>query len=344
MRRLTSVMSAFIAVVVVAGLSYWAGTNALVPPELAVESHQQETYQVAEGSVGRVTRVAVSASWKTVQTLLAGADGVVTSVVHQPGSAAAPGDVLLTVDLEPVVVAAGAVPMFRALQEGMTGPDIRQLQELLLTAGFLEGPADGRFGPITAVATKRWQRSIGAEPDGIVDAGALLFVARLPVRLDVTARIGEHISAGAELVRVLGEQPDIIALVSASQRAELESGMSISIDSPTGATWSGRLGSFESLNDGRYAAAITGDPCGEPCDIPVGGETALSGEIELVPETAGPVVPRSALIQQPSGGLAVLLPDGTPRAVDVLAEADGFAVVDGLDVGTVIVLPSPPSP
>jgi len=40
----------------------------------------------------------------------------------------------------------------------------------------------------------------------------------------------------------------------------------------------------------------------------------------------------------------VTLSDGTTRPVRVLAEADGFAVVDGLPAGTVILLPSPPAP
>ena len=74
------------------------------------------------------------------------------------------------------------------------------------------------------------------------------------------------------------------------------------------------------------------------------GETALSGQIVLVPDTSGVVVPASALVQQPSGALAVTLADGTSRSVRIVVEADGFAVVEGLDTGLIIKLPEAPIP
>ncbi len=328
---------------VIAGLGYWAGTNAIVPPELPVDEHETQTYSVATGSVERTIDIAVGASWSTTRTLFAGGDGVVTSVLHEAGALADAGDVLATIDLEPVVIAEGPVPMFRTLQRGVEGPDVAQLQELLRANGFLDGLADGAFGPVTEAAVKRWQRSIGAREDGIVNPGALLFVEGLPVRLEVLPSVGGRISTGGDLVRVLGHRPSFVATIGQSQWAELATGMTVAIGGPEGETWPGELGPFELQPDGRYSAPLTGELCGDACDvIAVAGETALSGSIELVPETEGVVVPTSALVEQPSGGLAVTLADGGSAEVRILAEADGFAVVEGLETGTVIVLPSPP--
>lgn len=342
LRRIVAVVAAAALVAAIAGLGYWAGTNAVVPPELPVDEHETQTYAVATGAVERSIDIAVSASWSTTQTLFAGSDGVVTSILHEAGALAKAGDVLATIDLEPVVASEGAVPMFRTLQRGVEGPDVAQLQRLLRAKGLLRGPADGAFGPITEAAVKRWQRSIGARRDGIVDPGALLFIEGLPSRLEVLPSVGGRITTGDDLARVLGERPAFVATIGASQRAELATGMVVAIGGPEGETWPGELGPFELQPDGRYSARLSGELCGDACEgIAVAAETALSGSIELVPETEGIVVPTSALVEQPSGGLAVTLANGGSVNVRILAEADGFAVVEGLEPGAVIVLPSP---
>lgn len=341
-RRTANAVLAAAIVAGIAGLGYWAGVNAVAPPEIAAETHSRQTYAVENGTVARSIDVPVTALWSTARTLFAGTDGTVTSIVHQAGELAESGDVLATINLEPVVVAPGQVPMFRRLQKGTRGPDVAQFQALLRTKGFLRGPADGRFGLKTVAAAKRWQKSVGATQDAILDPGALVFVGSLPARIEVTATIGERVSTVDELVRVLEAKPAFVATVSGSQRGELTSGSSITIKAPGGGTWRGTVGSFVQLADGRFQAALTGELCGSACDVvPVNGETTLSASIELVPETSGPVVPTSALIQQPSGDLAVTLADGTVRSVQVKAEADGFAVVEGIKPGTVIQLPSP---
>ncbi len=344
MQRPATVLGAAGTLVAVAALAYWAGTNAVAPPQLPVEEHTLQTYRVEGGTVGRSIELPVTASWSTSRTLYADSDGVVTSVAHQAGDSAKLGEVIASVNLEPLVVAEGEIPMFRTLGRGVEGPDVAQFQEFLRRLDFLEGAADGRFGPLTSTATRRWQRSIAAQDGGSVAPGSLVFIERLPARLEVLAVVGQRISAGSDFVRVLEETPDFVATVSASRRSELTSGMSLSIDTPDGGSWGGELGSFEPVEDGSYSAQVRGTLCGQDCQlVPVGDQTALSGTIELVPKTEGPLVPASALVQQPSGESAVMLVDGTARPVSVIAEADGFAVVQGLEPGTTILLPSPPS-
>jgi hypothetical protein len=342
-RRLPTLVLSVLGLVAVGGLGYWAGANAVVPPELPLDEHETLTYEVATGAVERTIKIAVSASWSTTRTLFAGSDGVVTSVVHEPGAIAQAGEVVATIDLEPVVVADGPIPMFRTLQHGVEGPDVAQFQRLLATLGYFDDPADGRFDAATEAATRLWQRSTGAPEDGGVDPGALLFVEGLPVRLEILAIVGQRIGIGSEFVHVLGNRPTFVAKVGSSQRAELVTGMTVTIAGPEGETWTGKLGPFEVEPDGRYASTLSGELCGEECDsVAVGGETALGGSIELVPKTEGVVVPTSALVEQPSAGLAVALADGGIAPVSIVAEADGFAVVEGIEPGTVIVLPSPP--
>lgn len=54
------------------------------------------------------------------------------------------------------------------LRIGSTGPAVRQLQQLLINAGFNPGPVDGIFGPQTQAAVIAFQRSRGLVQDGIV--------------------------------------------------------------------------------------------------------------------------------------------------------------------------------
>ncbi len=333
------------SLVLVALVAYLAGRTAIAPPELPAEERSATTYVAAEGTVGRTVRVGVTVSWPVERTVTASRDGMVTSIAHERGDLLEAGGTPLTIDLEPVVVASGSVPMFRTLRRGIEGPDVAQLQALLRQLGFLAGPADGRFGPTTEAAVKRWQKAIGATADGIVEPGELLFIDRLPARAEVVPAVADRVNVGSPLLRFRAAQPVFRALVGASLRAELASGMAIEITAPDGTRWRGVLGTFLPRDDGRFEVEITGNLCRDACGvIPVDGETALDGAIVLVPETQGVVVPTAALVQEPSGSVVVVLADGTTQPVKIVAEANGFAVVEGVPPGTTVRLPSPPEP
>lgn len=235
--------------------------------------------------------------------------------------------------------------MFRTLKRDVNGPDVAQLQALLRSLGYFTGRADGRFGPATEAAVKRWQRVIGAAAHGIVEPGDLSFLDQLPARAAVIPAVGERVDVGSPLLRVFAARPTSRALVSAAFRSELASGMAVDIQGAVGTRWQGVLGTFRALADGRFEVDIASDVCADRCTaIPVDGETSLEGTVVLVPETRGPVVPTSALVQGASGSVAVVLADGTTREVRVIAQANGFAVVDGLAPGTTVRLPAPPGP
>ncbi|MFW5641698.1 MAG: lytic murein transglycosylase [Roseicyclus sp.] len=61
-------------------------------------------------------------------------------------------------------------PAFRAGwprgDRALTGDERRELQTRLTAAGFSTGGIDGRIGPMTADAVRRFQRSVGVVPDG----------------------------------------------------------------------------------------------------------------------------------------------------------------------------------
>jgi peptidoglycan hydrolase-like protein with peptidoglycan-binding domain len=56
----------------------------------------------------------------------------------------------------------------RILRLGSRGPDVVQLQHILASLGYYNGPIDGIFGPRTFRAVQALQRENGLVVDGIV--------------------------------------------------------------------------------------------------------------------------------------------------------------------------------
>lgn len=76
------------------------------------------------------------------------------------------GAVLLTASGRPVFVIQGQVPAYRDLAPGVSGEDVRQLEQGLLRLGFDPGPVDGVYDQLTGAAVAKWYQSKGSEPFG----------------------------------------------------------------------------------------------------------------------------------------------------------------------------------
>ena len=68
---------------------------------------------------------------------------------------------------------AGAVESFATLKKGMQGEAVRQLQERLISLGYLSGKADGYYGTDTAEAVYNFQKRNGLSRDGVAGAKTL---------------------------------------------------------------------------------------------------------------------------------------------------------------------------
>jgi peptidoglycan hydrolase-like protein with peptidoglycan-binding domain len=76
------------------------------------------------------------------------------------------GDVLLTASGRPLLILQGKLPAYRDMVPGISGEDVRQLQQGLARLGFYHGPIDGVYTPQTSVAVAKWYRSKGRDPFG----------------------------------------------------------------------------------------------------------------------------------------------------------------------------------
>jgi peptidoglycan hydrolase-like protein with peptidoglycan-binding domain len=346
--RLVRVVVGLVVVAGVAVLGYWAGRAALEPPSNPIASSPQTlSYVVEAETVGRSLNFAATAEWELTPVGRNGAAGVVTSVSVEPGSVVAAGDPLYSVDLRPVVVAQGDVPMFRSLGLRDEGPDVAQLQELLSELGFYEGETDGSFGVSTRTAVKAWQDSVGVVDDGVVARGDVVFVPLLPGRVVLAdaVTVGAPVSGGEVSVFAVPEAPDFRIRISPEQASLVPLTAEVRVDYADG-IWDARITQVVESDINQLDLVLTGadgdEVCGSECSdwVSLTDPTTFASEIVVVPETTGPGVPVAGITTDAGNNAFVTVPDGSQIPVEVLASSNGIAVVDGVDVGTEILIPA----
>ena len=344
-----------VSLVVVAGVAWWAARATFVPPQVSSEERPPATYVVTEASIGASLPVTVSVSWQT-QPLAAGSlSGMVTAINLPDSGVIEAGDVLLSIDLAPVVVAQGSIPAFRDLGTGASGDDVRQLEEFLNAEGYLKAEPDGKFQAATAAAVREWQGALGVERSGVVRAGDILFVASLPahVVLGEAVVVGAVISPGQPVLSVVDDAPVFQALVGGNLSSGVtpKAGQAVSVSSPDGAvTWEATVAQVRPEGVGASTAVLAGPQGGPVCADQCGllayspGGMVVSGTLIVSPIISGPALPLAAVGTAPDGSRFALRPDGTRVAVVVRGGDASRLIVDGVEAGEVVQLFAEPGP
>lgn len=350
MRRLAFTSGTVLAALFVAATGFWAGRVALAPPpDPLLERPGPVTYEVVEQTLGESLQFAAVAQWNTTPLVRGWGSGIVTSVDFAAGDEVGVGDVLFTVDLRPVVVARGAVPAFRDLRAGDAGLDVKQLESMLADIGLLIGDPDEHFDAATTGAVRAWQESLGVAPDGTVHLGDVLFAPELPVRVVATdaLQVGALLPLGEVVVNRLSREPVIVVPLTPDQRNLVPLTGTVRLTYPEG-TWQAVVARASENSDGgvdrldlELEAPDGGPVCGAECPrwIPATGKTDFPAEIVIIPETKGPTVPVAAIATDPGGGQTVQLADGRRMPIEVIVSTDGLAIVEGIGVGDLVVLP-----
>lgn len=175
-RKRITIMAIFLGVVVLTAVISWiAGSSIQSPADAAartapptpspilvpVEERVISTDIIARGTARFGLPQPVSLAPSTLKPN----PGVITTL-PLPNTQLAEGDVLLIASGRPVFVLQGAIPAYRDLTPGLTGKDVRQLEEGLARLGFDPGPVDGVYDEQTAVAVGNWYKAAGFEPFG----------------------------------------------------------------------------------------------------------------------------------------------------------------------------------
>lgn len=257
-----------------------------------------------------------------------------------PGEQLERGKVLYEVNAVGVPVFVGGTPLYREMRDGVPdGDDVKMLQENLLALGYSElGVASGKFGPRTASAVKRWQKSLKAEPTGVVQPGDVV-VAGGPVRVHaVTAQPGAP--AEGPLLTVTGLDRLVSVELTEAQRRLARVNAKVTVLLPGGKTTPGTVREIatKTVEDKpKLVASITLDDAApaEPGRVTVEFDGEKRDNVLAVPV--------QALLALREGGYAVeVVSDGKSRYLPVrtglfaggMVEITGEGLTEGMTVVT----------
>lgn len=331
-----------VAIAASLALGWWAGRATLVEAgsdESAAPQRVEAT--VSEATVGRsVTyNATVTQSFTPVASnVLAG------TVTHVGDDAVDVGDEIYAVDGLAVRVVEGATPFWRDLKYGAIGPDVLQLERALAALDFLDEKPDDTYDGGTYRAVWAWQKATGHVLTGMVAHGEVAAVPTLPTTVKLEDAVGTGlVLAGGEPVVLARQETPLFALVlMQDQAAQVPPDAEVTVAFEK-RTWPALVTGTTIDDDGSYHLALAapdgGPVCGKECGLLPAQETvSLMADIALVPSATGPGVPAAAVHTDDAGATYVNLPDGTREPVTVVAAGDGIAVIDGLDVGDVVLV------
>ena len=331
------------------GAGFWAGQQfGSEVDNTESETPEPVTAAARTGTLGEEYTVPISLEWTQDLSLpFLGDTGVVTALSTDSGGFASvsSGSMIGTVDGEPVVVIEGEQPAYRLMELGVAGIDVAQLQDHLVSAGFLAAAdADGSFGATTAQAVQEWWGTLGVSDRDTVPNGSIIFAGDLPrlVSTDPSVRVGELIATGAPfLVGVSSTPVATVALTEIQENRFLAEGAAFLVIDPTGVEVEMTvLGTQIRDRATEIELALPPDEFEGWTNLALspGNPTRLSGRMVVTPPTDGTIVPAAALNDLADSDATLRLADGGAVDVKVVAVVGGQAIVEPLDPGTVVVV------
>lgn len=335
-RRIAVVVAAVVGIVALTRLAL-AGTSAGgqggAGDDDRAGTHPIATAEVTRRDLTESEELDGTLAYGDTRELLVAGTGTITDLVA-PGSIVEPGGVLVEVDGEPVVLLTGERAAWRDLHAGTSDDDdVRQLEQTLvhLDFGTAEdlGP-DGDWTSATTRAVKALQAAIGAEEDGTLELGSLVFAPSALRIADWLVDRGGQV--GAPVYTVTSTERVVTIDLEADQRYVLEDVEEVEVELPGGTSVMGRITSIADVVS--PAEEQGGDPTIEV--VVTFDDPSATGTIDQAPVDVNVitvavedalVVPVEAVLALAEGGYALERPDGTLVGVELGAFADGFVQI-----------------
>jgi hypothetical protein len=177
----------------------------------------------------------------------------------------------------------------------------------------------------------------------VVRRGDIVFVDELPARilLDDSIEIGRQVAPGSDAAWALATHPSFTITLTEGQRDLVEPDASVRVEHPDG-SWEAVIDSVARVGSDEIVLTLLGRGGGAVCEdecvrlVPPGTPRDFRARIVAVPETTGPLVPAASLRTDAAGRVDVVLESGEHLEVTVVAADAGQAVVDGIEVGTML--------
>ena len=246
------------------------------------------------------------------------ARGVYTSLPDS-GDKVGCGGVLYRVDDRPVVLLCGTVPAYRALQVGLKGRDVRQLNRNLHQLGYDTDahvridPGDNAFTSKTEQALRVLQRKKGVGVTGGLATGDAVFLPEAVRIAKVTGQVGGSAGPGAPVLSATSDTLHVQENLDPSQQGEVKKSDRAQITLPGNTPATGRVAGFGRVaqtqaGQGSQAADAT-IPTFISLDDPAkaGGLDKAPVQVDITTKGVDNAlsVPVTALVGKSGGGFAV---------------------------------------
>lgn len=310
------------ALAVVAALVLAAkGFGGSPAPVAAADGLPPATAKVVVADLVQTEHVGGTLSYGTPEALTAPAKAGTITWLPVAGSIIKIGKPVYKIDQDPLILLEGTIPPYRTMKVGVSGSDVKQLEQNLAAFGYTGFKVDNSFTEKTKKAVKQWQADLGVEETGQVDA-SLIVVAPGDLHVGLPA-IGVGDVVGEPNLPVLtisgAEQKVTVALDVAKQHL-VKVGVKATVTLPSGKAVAGTVTSVAKVatapeaTDGQEAGAPTitvelalADPKA------AGGLDAAPVDVSLVSGERKDVltVPITALVALADGGYGVQVVSGT---------------------------------
>lgn len=318
----------------------WALRVLFAPPPPLPAPISTTTVTAAKDTISRTISLPVTATWQDGVDVLATGSGTLTQLLADSAAPVSEGQAIFSLNMQPAILAQGAVPAYRDIGPAAEGEDVAQLQRFLNRQGFNAGAENGTFHAGTAQAVRRWQKQTGQEITGSVPLGSLIFTPQLPASLGWAdkLKVGKQIAAGDKIAQLSGSQLRFTMPLPDGQLRLVREGMAVAIR-PQDKEWHAVIGEINTGADGEavatlYPAADAESVCGAECAIiPALGSEGINAEITLIAPVTGVAVPNAALQLGKDGAVVVQDARGKNHRVKVLTTAGGKTIVQGIKAG-----------
>ncbi len=273
------------------------------------------TAAVTRRDIAATTPVSATLGYAGSWTVRGQGGGTLTRL-PKAGQVIGQGQALYRVDNgSPVVLLYGSVPAWRALDEGVTGADVSQLNHDLVALGAaarseISAAGWNYFSWETAYGVQKLEEYLGVtSPPGSLSLGQVVFESAALRVATVTGSLGGP--ASGPVLTATSDRHMVTIPLDASQQSEVKAGDRVTVTLPDGTTTPGVVSSVGTV-------AVTSESGGNvtttiPVEVKL-TEPQAAGSLDQAPVTVNIttatarnvlVVPVTALLAQSSGGYAV---------------------------------------
>jgi Putative peptidoglycan binding domain len=318
-----------------------AGVSSGYQTSTATVTRQSLTSQTEEnatlGDAGTWS-VAVPASSSALSASSSSAGSGTFTWLPQVGQVIRQGHPIYGMSGSPVVLLYGAVPPYRDLSGGMTGPDVTELNRDLVHLGYATraalGPRAGwgYYSAGTAYAVGQLQARLGLTVTGTLPLGQAAFLPGpvLVTGLGTTTSLGGQATAGAVVLTATSVTPVVTVDLDPSLQNQVKDGDQVAVTLPGGSTTPGvvtQVGRVATTpSSGSSDSGSGGQPGSSPGNSSSGSAATITVLVSLRhPKAAGKLNQAPVTVTITTGSV----PDALSVPVDaLLAEPGGRYAVE----------------